>query len=170
MNELKTKSILMGGVLATIIGVIPFVNFINCFCCAGYILGGYYSVYYYNRHTTEITTQADAALIGVLTGLFTALFSMVWDLFMVQVFGVNPTVELLLGWMEQTVSEMNDPELTTQYDELMNILSNQTISFISILQNTIINGLVFGLFSMIGGLIRSSQDQKNNPQQPGIIT
>ena len=42
----------VGGLVAAVLNSIPILNFINCFCCAGIMLGGAVALVYYDRSIT----------------------------------------------------------------------------------------------------------------------
>jgi ammonia channel protein AmtB len=84
MNKIKSqgKSILMGGIAAGIISLIPVINFLNVFFMMWMGVGGAISVYLLLKENKEIKTS-DAVLTGALSGVtggvifgFFALFLM----------------------------------------------------------------------------------------------
>jgi len=68
----------VGGLVTAILNSIPILNFVNCFCCAGIMLGGAVSLIYYDRSFSvrEYVTQATAVTLGITTGLFAAFISL----------------------------------------------------------------------------------------------
>jgi len=68
----------VGGLVAAAMNSIPILNFINCFCCAGIMLGGAVALVYYDRSFTvrEYINPATAITIGITTGLFGAFISL----------------------------------------------------------------------------------------------
>jgi len=48
----KLVPVLMGGVVIGFIGATPFLDFLNCFCCAGVIFGGFFAVVLYKDKLT----------------------------------------------------------------------------------------------------------------------
>ena len=68
----------VGGLVAAALNSIPILNFINCFCCAGIMLGGAVALVYHDRSyaTREYIGQATAVTIGITTGLFGAFISL----------------------------------------------------------------------------------------------
>jgi hypothetical protein len=71
----------VGGLVAAALNSIPFLNFINCFCCAGIMLGGAVALVYYDRSFTnrEYLTPATAVTLGITAGLFGAFISLGFD-------------------------------------------------------------------------------------------
>jgi len=68
----------VGGLVAAILNSIPILNFINCFCCAGIMLGGAVALIYYDRSFAirEYVPQATAITLGITSGLFAAFISL----------------------------------------------------------------------------------------------
>ena len=68
----------VGGLVAAALNSIPILNFINCFCCAGIMLGGAVALIYYDRSFTvrEYINPATAVTVGIAAGLFGAFISL----------------------------------------------------------------------------------------------
>jgi len=68
----------VGGLVAGVLNSIPILNFINCFCCAGIMLGGAIALIYYDRTFSmqEYVTPATAVTVGITAGLFAAFISL----------------------------------------------------------------------------------------------
>ena len=68
----------VGGLVAAVLNSIPVLNFINCFCCAGIMLGGAVALIYYDRTYSirEYVTQATVVTVGITAGLFAAFISL----------------------------------------------------------------------------------------------
>ncbi len=68
----------VGGLVAGALNSIPILNFINCFCCAGIMLGGAVALIYYDRSFTvrEHINPATAVTVGITAGLFGAFISL----------------------------------------------------------------------------------------------
>jgi len=65
-----------GGVIMGAISGIPFLNFINCLCCAGIIFGGFMAVFFYNKDLKPgdpPLMSSDALQLGALAGVFGAI-------------------------------------------------------------------------------------------------
>ena len=68
----------MGGTLAALLYSIPFINFVNCFCCIGIMSGGMFALYYYDKRLGLRTylSAAVAVTIGIASGLLGAFLSL----------------------------------------------------------------------------------------------
>ncbi len=73
MNSKPDKLVpaIIGGAIMGVLSSVPVLNFVNCFCCAGIILGGFFAVYFYKNNLGENElTYNDGALLGILAGIF----------------------------------------------------------------------------------------------------
>jgi hypothetical protein len=69
MEPNKLKPAVIGGVILGLIQAIPFLNFINCFCCLGAIGSGFLAAHLYNKSNgSRGVTPADGATLGALVG------------------------------------------------------------------------------------------------------
>lgn len=77
-NQRVMSAGFIGGLVAAALNSIPFLNFINCFCCAGIMLGGAVALVYYDRSYTEreYINPAVAVTVGITAGLFGAFISL----------------------------------------------------------------------------------------------
>jgi len=68
----------VGGLVAAALNSIPVLNFINCFCCAGIMLGGAVALLYYDRSFSirEYIPPAISVTVGITSGLFAAFISL----------------------------------------------------------------------------------------------
>ena len=65
---------IIGGVIIGVISTVPGLSLINCFCCAGVVLGGFFAVFFYQRNLGDTPlTYSDGALVGILAGIFGAV-------------------------------------------------------------------------------------------------
>ncbi len=145
----KLVPVLIGGVVIGFIGATPFLDILNCFCCAGIILGGYLAVVFYKDKLTPDMpplTSSDGVILGVLAGLAGSVF------------------EVFLQWVYYAVFD------DTVFESLMNLLkgfdSDMTADFNEFI--TMINAFYFSpfyyvilvniniIFGLIGGLIGSA--------------
>jgi len=72
----KLLPALYGGIVTGLISGIPFLNFVNCFCCAGVLFGGFLSVFFYTNDLSPSDPQLtsnDSLQLGALSGAFGAI-------------------------------------------------------------------------------------------------
>jgi hypothetical protein len=71
---------LYGGIIMGVISAVPGLSLLNCFCCAGIMLGGFLAVFFYKKDLTAgmpLLTSADGVKLGALAGVFGAILSVV---------------------------------------------------------------------------------------------
>jgi hypothetical protein len=69
----KMVPALIGGAVMGLIGATPFLNMINCLCCAGVMLGGFLAVMFYKDQITPEMAPlqaSDGVALGALAGVF----------------------------------------------------------------------------------------------------
>lgn len=151
-NDPKTKAIMMGGGIAALISVFPGLSLINLICCAGFILGGYLSVYFYHKAKVGFLTVAEGALMGLKSGVVSAILALFLQMVYVQTIGL----EALANDMEQFFKLLGlGMDFTAKMDGMNPAMF---FTFPLILVNALGSALLFGFFGMIGGMIRSAQD------------
>ena len=72
----KFMPALYGGIIMALVSSIPFISFINCFCCAGIILGGFLAVFFYKNNMTPESpplNAGDSMVVGLLSGFIGAV-------------------------------------------------------------------------------------------------
>lgn len=67
----KLMPAIWGGLLIGVIAGVPYLAWLNCFCCMGAVAGSFLSVYLYNREAPDDqkAEMGDGALLGLLAGL-----------------------------------------------------------------------------------------------------
>lgn len=69
-----------GGIIMGVISGIPFLSIVNCFCCAGIMLGGFMAVFFYKKDLKESSpplTNGDGIALGALAGLAGAVVTVI---------------------------------------------------------------------------------------------
>ena len=71
----------VGGLVAGALNSIPILNFINCFCCLGIMIGGAVALLYYDREepAKDYIVPAVAVTLGISAGLFGAFLALFID-------------------------------------------------------------------------------------------
>lgn len=152
MNQKPDKLIpaLYGGVIMALISAIPFINFINCFCCAGVMLGGFLSVFFYKNNFTPDTppfTSGDCMGIGALAGVFGAIMGTVLTLASLMLFG-----NIMGEFIFSIIRNMN-LELPQEALDAMEESMSAGMTFISMFIQLISNLVIDTIFGLLGGLI-----------------
>jgi hypothetical protein len=146
----------IGGFVTAVLNSIPFLNFINCFCCLGIMLGGVVALIYHDRsfQTKEFINPALAVTIGITSGLFGAFISLFLDWFIYLNYG-----HWELEFMQHLIDSMD--EVPPVMDELFYELEEELKS--GFLWGSILlrNLLLMPVFCLIGSLITRVLLNKN---------
>ncbi len=164
ISEQKTKFILIGGLISALSMVIPGVSLINCFCCAGIALGGYFSVYFYHRAGHGLLSTSEGALMGLMSGVFGGLLFVSLNLLIMQAAGLDETERQMKEFFEGFSSSTGNSEVLGQLESVQNFMHNNF--FLVTMIEAFFYSILFGVFSLLGGLLRASQDQKKQTPPP----
>ena len=147
---------LIGGLGAAMLNSIPILNFINCFFCAGIMLGGAVALIYYDRSLPEreYITSATAVTLGITAGLFGAFISLGIDYIIYLNFG-HWEIELLYKLLDNM--EKTPPGLDEMLNELDQELQSGFIWGSVLLRNLIL----MPIFCLIGSVIGRTFINKN---------
>ena len=152
MNPKPDKIIpaLYGGVIMALISAVPFVNFLNCLCCAGVMLGGFLGVFFYKNNFTPDTppfTSGDCLAVGALSGVIGAVIGTILSIASLMLFG-----NIMGEYMMRMLQNMNLNIPPEAWDAMEESMSSGFTLFTIMIQ--LMSGLVIDtLFGMIGGLI-----------------
>ncbi len=137
----KLVPAIIGGAIIGIVSAVPGLNFINCFCCAGIVLGGFFAVFFYQKNLgEEELNYSDGALLGILAGVFGVIVGAI----LTSVIGLNieQTIEHFMQYAEDIPPEAED--------FLMKLGENSgQVMMLYIAFNLILN-VIFGL---LGGIL-----------------
>jgi hypothetical protein len=152
MNQKPDKLIpaLYGGVIMALISAIPFINFINCLCCAGVMLGGFFAVFFYKNNFTPDTppyTSGECMGVGALAGVFGAIIGTILSVAFLALFG-NITGQYMMEILQNSGLDI-PTEAFNAMEEGMS--AGMTMGSVVI---QLLSGLVIDtIFGMLGGLI-----------------
>ena len=152
---------LYGGIIMGVISAVPFLNLLNCLCCAGILMGGFLAVYFYKNNFTPDTppyTSGDCVAVGALAGVFGAIVGTLLSMIFLKIFG-NLVGELVIGWLQN----MNIPDEALQ--AFRQSLQEGAMGFLMVVRffTSLAIDIVFGL---LGGLIGYSVFK---PKQPAAM-
>jgi len=143
MNSKPDKLVpaVIGGAIIGVLSGIPVINFINCFCCAGVILGGFFSVYFYEKNLVDTRlTYEDGVLLGLLAGIIGLVIATILE----QIIGINPA-----DFMQQAMQYAEDIPPEAQ-DFIRGLQENQGSLFILDIAIGLVTNIIFGI---IGGVL-----------------
>jgi hypothetical protein len=150
--QMENRQILIsgfiGGLVAAIFSSIPYLNFINCFCCIGIMLGGTTALVYYNHHAGpgNFIGTAQAITLGIAAGLMGAFLSLLiswlvylryghWEIRLLQ--SMMDRMTEIPEYLEKTIGELENEE-------------NKGFQLFAMLSS---NLLLYPVFCMIGSLL-----------------
>ncbi len=166
----KHRSAIIGGLIIGAISGLPGLNFINCCCCAGIMLGGGISVYLYSSEfKVEMAPleSSDALILGIIAGIIGALLSTLIGVIIVLSFG-PVEVEMARSFFERLTEKLENSgsvpagtldNLREQFDDAIKEAS--TVG--GVLRSLIYSLIIYPIFSMLGGLICFSFFCKKKP-------
>ena len=140
---------LYGGIIMGVFAAVPFLNFVNCLCCAGYLFGGFMGVYFYKKALTEemeAMTSSDAMGLGAFAGLFGAVTSTILGGLLFLVLGNIANEAVLQTMKSMGVLDQLPPDALAQVEQS---LEEQGFSIIGV----VFSFILCPLFGLLGGLI-----------------
>lgn len=141
-----------GGIIAGVASAIPFLNLLNCLCCAWILLGGFLGVFFYRKEMTEGSapiTNSLALQVGALSGLVAAVVGTVLSFIIISTVG-NLAGEVMYDIVVSFYDSMGilDQMSQDQIDQLEGMKEGALSMW------TVIGALVIDpLFGLLGGLI-----------------
>ncbi len=151
----KLRPALIGGAFIGIISAIPIINWINCFCCAGVIIGGILAVRFYNKNLGAFElTSSDGVTLGLMAGASGALISTILTTMFTG--GVKRQIDKVLEYYSEMPPEIEEALLRIQEmgGELFFVIVGLVFSLV-----------IYTIFGIIGGLIGVSIFKKKQIPQ-----
>jgi hypothetical protein len=148
----KMLPALYGGLIMGIISGVPFLNFVNCCCCAGIMLGGFLAVFFYKndiKPDMPPLMSSDALAVGALAGVFGAVVSSVLEGAALLAFGnlTGKTIADIITGIYGRAGIID--QLPPQALEQLNALEYMKFTPLLVIRAFILHPL----FGLIGGLI-----------------
>jgi hypothetical protein len=163
MNEnAMVKPALIAGVLLGILSAVPPLSFFNCFCCAWVIGGGMLAANLYVRNSMQVVKLGSGVALGALTGAIGGVVTTVFNI-PVQIL-MNTIFARYASQARQVLSEM--PNLPPSLREMILASGNSSFSFLAVIVAAILNVLIFGMISMLGGVIGVALFEKRKVESP----
>ena len=166
MNELDWKQpALVGGVMAGMLSVIPFVNFVNCCFCAWLLVGGAVAAKMLINRAPRPVRSGEGAQVGAVAGLIAAgIYSLISLAMAVFNVGQRLQEELLNRMAEMS----NDPTFQETVRKMIEESANQPLAqkLVSVVIVLIIVSIIYIGFSTLGGLLGVALFEKRRDQPP----
>jgi hypothetical protein len=157
-NQSIISSGVIGGAVAAALTAIPFLNFINCFCCIGIMFGGAVALLYYDRsfQNQDMINAATAVTLGISSGLIGAFIAVMIEYFIYLNFG-----HWELEFIQDLINNLDEVPLVLEemIREIEDDLSRGFLWGSILLQNIII----MPIFCLIGALITRAVLNRNRP-------
>lgn len=151
----KLRPALIGGALIGIISAIPVLSLVNCFCCAGVIIGGVLAVNLYHKNLGGLElTSSEGVTLGLMAGASGALISTILATMISG--GVKHQIDKILEYSSELPPEAEDALIRIQ--EMGGDLFFTIVGLVFSL-------VVFSIFGIIGGLIAVSIIKKKQAAQ-----
>lgn len=144
----KLLPALYGGVIMAVISAVPFLNLVNCLCCAGIMFGGFMAVFFYKNDLGEgmpPLENSDGLALGALAGLFGAVIGTILSAGIFAIVG-NVAGQAVVNMMEGMLGDQMPPEAL---DQMRTSMEDGGFSFM----NLVIALIIDPLFGLLGGLI-----------------
>ncbi len=139
----KLRPALIGGALIGIISAIPVISWINCFCCAGVIIGAILAVHLYNKNLGGLElTSSEGVVIGLMAGASGALISTILTSMITG--GVKRQIDQILEYSTEIPPEIQDVLIHIQ---------EMGGNLFFIIVGLVFSLIIFSIFGIIGGLI-----------------
>jgi hypothetical protein len=154
---------LYGGIIMGVLSAVPILNFVNCLCCAGTMLGGFMAVYFYKKQLTaemDAMTNSDGLGLGAFAGLFGAIASTILGGLIFLIVGDIASEMVLRILNSSGVLNNMPPESRAQMEQQM---AQRGFSIVSVVANFIICPLFGLLGGLIGYAVFRKKDGKNKP-------
>ena len=146
----KTIPAIYAGIIMGLATSVPFLNLINCLCCAGFLLGGILGVMFYKNNFTPDTpsfTVGDCMAVGALAGVVSAVISTFLSVIFVKLFG-NIMGEFLMDLLKNMNVEIPD-EAWRAIEESVNTAASPLAIIVHLFSSLVLDSL----FGLLGGLI-----------------
>jgi len=146
--------VIIGTLAISAISVMPLINFVNVFCCAGIILGGAIGAMAYNKQLRSINliiTPKDGVITGLLSGILSAIIVTGINLIIVLYSNQNPISEVLE--MVKTFSKDLPQEVYDQMNQFSSEFEKYGYSPTLTLVSLFLNLIIYPLFASLGGLL-----------------
>lgn len=163
---------LFGGIITGVLSGIPFLNFINCLCCAGVLLGGFMAVFFYNKDLTPQSpplTSQDGLKLGALSGLFGAVIGVIVTALLDAILGNvagQAMFDMVYKFYDSVgILDQMPPEAIDQMEQGM---KGSAVSATNVIGSIIL----YPIFGLLGGLIGYSvykpKGQATPPPAPAM--
>ena len=174
----KIKPAMIGGSIMAVIATVPYLNMLNCLCCAGIMLGGFMAVYFYQKSllpNDPPLRTSHGLILGAFAGVFGAILETLITVLTIKFFA-STYFDAVYIEIEKSIEQLqNDgtdvPVILDQVQDTIAAfaqeISEHGFSIILTIIILVFNTFKDVLFGLLGGLIGAAIFQKKTKQQPG---
>ncbi|MCX6156895.1 MAG: hypothetical protein NTY74_02835 [Ignavibacteriae bacterium] len=160
--------VIWGFIVMTLISVMPIINFINLFFCAGIIFGGLAGVFSFNKQLTVhgmSLTFKDAVMIGILSGVLSAVAVSGFNIITLMYSSVNPVSESLkmLGDFGKDLPSEVNKQLDNLSGEFTKYGYSPTLAVFTFISNLFIYPLFGAVGALLGATIINNKKKTDTP-------
>ncbi len=165
----KVMPALYGGIIIAVLSTVPGLSLVNCLCCAGVMVGGLMSVYFYKNTLTPESSpleSGDGVQLGLLSGVFGAVVALVLNAVIQAAFG-DIGATFVKDIMEKIV-ESGDmpPEVADKIRQSLAESGTAGARAMGIFFTFVTHIVIFPIFGLFGGLIGVSLFKSKTPPAP----
>lgn len=169
----KLKIALIAGVIMGVVSSTPGVNLINCCCCAGIWLGGFFAMYFYKQQFAEgmmPLESSDALIVGLMSGVAAAFTATIIAVLILLILGpveaefIRSLMEKVLDRLAENGSIPSDTvdQLREQFER--SVKDSARVS--GIFGNLFVTLIIYPIFSILGALLGYAVFRPKNPPVP----
>lgn len=156
---------MFAGLILAVVNFSPGLDLINCFCCAGLLIGGVLAVLFYKMDLQEGQSimNIDGFYLGLWTGIFAAGFETVLNI------TIGPLVadikfNMIKGLIHNLFNGMSiPPNVMDQLGQA--IAAAKRPALIDSLFSFFLLVIVYSIFAIFGALLTTAFIQKRKPRQ-----
>ncbi len=152
----KLVPVLIGAGAMTATAVVPFLNAINCLCCAGIMGGAVLGVYFYKKSFPEGMPfrTGDGAVVGTFSGIIAAFLTAVIETVQTSFSGDGAnedTLRQIEEAFDQASQQGSDPAVMDAVQQFVTSLLNSPLMLFAVI--LLISLVAFTGFGALGGVI-----------------
>ena len=169
----KQRAALLGGLVMGWVWGIPFLNLINCRCCAGIVLAGVLTSHLYREEFVEGMPpfeSSDGLIVGLMAGIVGAVVATFIGNLVHIIFG-PVGAELMKNIVEKIIERLEEqgsiPSGT--YDQLLEEMQKEmykSVTLYEILKDFLFAVIILPIFGMLGGLLGYAIFGRKKTAQP----
>lgn len=169
----KLRVALIAGVIMGVVSSTPGINLINCCCCAGIWLGGFFAMYFYKQEFIEgmePLESSDALIVGLMSGVVAAFTATIIAVLILVILGpveaefIRSLMDKILNRLAENGSLPSDTveQLRQQFEQ--SLTDSARVS--GIFGNLFVTLILYPIFSILGALLGYAVFKPKNPPVP----